>query len=91
VLDFHHEIPAGFILAGVEKFRELTGENPPIMRVFALWCRTQWTDLYRFSKREETVLRIARSFFDYGDKGKFFAYFLPLYATEGRKSLRSDN
>src|SRR5258708_7500140 len=32
VLDFHPEVPAGFILSAVEKYRELSGENPPIMR-----------------------------------------------------------
>jgi hypothetical protein len=85
VLDFHPEIPSGFIIAGVEKYRELSGENPPIMRVFAFWFRTHWPELYRFSNGEETVLKMTKTVFKFEDKAKFFAHFLPLYADEAAK------
>jgi len=86
VLDFHPEASAGFLLAAVEKYRELSGENPPIMRVFALWFRVQWTDVFRFSNGEEVVLGTARLLFRFDDKARFFALFLPLYASEAAKT-----
>jgi len=44
----------------VEKYRELSKENPPVMRVFALWFRVQWTEVFHFPNGEEKGLRIIR-------------------------------
>lgn len=88
VLDFHPEVPAGFILAGVEKYRELSGENPPVMRVFALWFRVHWTEIFRFQDGEEAILEKAKSLFNFDDKEKFFAYFLSLYTADAAKTKK---
>ena len=86
VLDFHPEVPAAFILAAVEKYRELSDQNPPVMRVFALWFRVHWTEIFRFQNGEEAILNMARSLFSFDDKEKFFAHFLSVYTAEAAKS-----
>ncbi len=85
ILDFNPEATAGFILDAVEKYRELTGENPPILRVFSLWFRVQWTEVFHFSNGEECGLAMARSLYTLDAKAKFFADFLPRYVAEASK------
>jgi len=60
VIDFNLEAVAVHILDAVEKYRELSGENPPIMRVFALWFRVQWTGVFEFTNGEEVGLGAIR-------------------------------
>ena len=86
VLDFNPDATAGYILDALEKYRELTGENPPVMRVFALWFRVQWTDLFIFTNGEEQNFAAVRKFYASKDKPKFFADYLPRYMAEAVKS-----
>jgi hypothetical protein len=79
VLDFNPEATAFYILDAVEKYRELNGENPPIMRVFALWARVQWTDVFSFSNGEASILILTRSLYPLNNKAKFYAEFFPRY------------
>ncbi|MDB6068111.1 MAG: hypothetical protein JWR26_4319 [Pedosphaera sp.] len=84
-LDFNPDTTAFYILDGVEKYRELSRQNPPVMRVFALWFRVQWPEAFHFAGGEEAFLNITRSFYSLNDKAKFFAEFLPRYAAEEPK------
>src|SRR6266852_3470274 len=52
VLDFNPEATAFYLHDAVEKYRELSKENPPIVRVFALWFRVQWTEVFHFPNGE---------------------------------------
>ena len=60
VLDFNPEATAFYLHDAVEKYREMSKENPPVMRVFALWFRVQWTEVFHFPNGEEKGLRIIR-------------------------------
>jgi len=86
VLDFNPESTTFFMVDAVEKFRELSGENPPVIRVFALWCRVHWSVVFRnIPKENEPYLKLLRSQFPMNDKPMFFAKFLPLYFAETAK------
>lgn len=82
VLDFNPDATAFFLLDAAEKYRELSGENPPIVRVFALWFRVQWCEVFHFANGEEQVLAMTRSLYTLSDKTKFFADVLPRYVAE---------
>jgi hypothetical protein len=67
------------MLDAVEKFIELSCENPPILRVFSLWFRTQWPQVFRLTGEEEKVYAEVRRHYELKDRAKFFADFLPRY------------
>jgi hypothetical protein len=79
VLDFHPEIPTGFMLASIVKYRELSGEKPPKMRAFELWFQIHWPQLFHFSREKANELTRAKSLFKFEDKAEFYAYFFRAY------------
>ncbi len=82
VIDFNPEATAFYLHDAVEKYRELSKENPPIVRVFALWFRVQWTEVFHFPNGEGKGLAIVRLGYPLNDKAKFFAEFFPRYVAE---------
>lgn len=84
-LDFNPEATAFYLLDAIEKYRELSKENPPIVRVFGLWFRVQWTEVFHFANGEEHGLKIIRLIYTLDHKKKFFMEYLPRYVAEASK------
>jgi hypothetical protein len=79
VMDFNPEATAFFILEGVERYRDLSCENPPILRVFSLWFRFRWPDVFIFTPEEQAKFANLRVFWSTNNRAAFFADFLPAY------------
>lgn len=85
LLDFNSEATAFYLFDAVEKYRELSGKHPPIIRVFALWFRVQWTELFHFANGEDAGLRVIRLIYTLNRKQEFFTEYLPRYVAEATK------
>lgn len=88
VVHFNPEQTVFFIFEAVETYRKLSAENPPLLRVFSLWFRTSWPEVFIFTVQEQANFALVRSLFQLSNKTKFFTHFLPLYVAESAKTSR---
>ncbi|HEV2691816.1 MAG TPA: hypothetical protein VG347_02870 [Verrucomicrobiae bacterium] len=88
-LDFNPEATAFYLLEAAETYMRLTAEKTAILRLFSLWFRAIWPEVFIFTEEEEQRISMVSSKFGITDKSKFFMMLLPAYTKISTLGIKS--
>jgi hypothetical protein len=78
ILEFNTELSVFILFDAIEKYCELSGETPPIIKVFSLWFRSRWPEAFFFTDDERRRISEVVRYSATTSKAQFFAEILPI-------------